>query len=61
MEQYVAEHGNALVPDDYTVDGVRLGSWVGTQRSLYKKGNMAPERVRRLGELPGWESRGPRK
>jgi superfamily II DNA or RNA helicase len=51
---YVERHGDARVPQPYTVDGYRLGAWVITQRGNYAKGTLDPDRARRLGELPGW-------
>lgn len=51
---YVAEHGHARIPDAYSVNGFRLGSWVGLQRAAYRKRTLAPDRVRRLRSLPGW-------
>ena len=55
LEAYVAEHGDARVPDAHkTQDGVALGSWVGTQRMVYKKGLLPQERITRLEALTGW-------
>jgi hypothetical protein len=54
MHQFVAEHGHANVPDPYVVGDHNLRSWVATQRSLYKRGELPDERVRELGALPGW-------
>ena len=36
-EQYFHEHGDLLVPGDYVCYGKRLGRWIGTQRTDYKK------------------------
>ena len=30
---YVERHGDARVPQSYTVDGYQLGAWVSTQRA----------------------------
>lgn len=36
-EDYYNEHGDLFVPQDYVVDGVKLGSWLQTQRRAYKQ------------------------
>ena len=52
--RYVEKHGDARVPRTYTVDGIRLGDWVVTQRQSYAKGRLDPDRERRLQDLTGW-------
>lgn len=54
LREYTAEHGTSRVPQSYTVDGVRLGFWIATQKGTYAKGRLDPARQRRLEELPGW-------
>jgi Helicase associated domain len=54
MLEYVAANGDARVPTNYTVGGVRLQGWVIEQRTRYSQGRLEPERQRRLEELPGW-------
>jgi Helicase associated domain len=51
---YAEHHGDARVPQSYTVDGYPLGAWVGTQRAFNTKGKLDPDRKRRLQDLPGW-------
>ncbi|MFC8383572.1 Helicase associated domain protein [Nocardia sp. NPDC057272] len=51
---YVEEHGNARVPQAYTVDGHRLGSWLSNQRHQLAKGTLAAGRAERLQALSGW-------
>ncbi|CAM3378010.1 DEAD/DEAH box helicase [Mycobacterium colombiense] len=51
---YVARHGDARVPDEYLLNGFRLGQWVGVQRGAHRKGTLGADRERRLDELPGW-------
>jgi len=52
LETFVKREGHARVPTDHVEDGVKLGSWVAEQRS--NRNILAPERVSRLGALPGW-------
>jgi hypothetical protein len=54
MQRFVDRHGHARVPQSYTVDGYRLGGWVGEQRTNYTGGTLKAERQRRLEDLPGW-------
>ena len=51
---YAAEHGDALVPAAYVVDGFRLGGWVNTQRLAHFDGSMLPTRRKRLENVSGW-------
>jgi hypothetical protein len=51
---YAAEHGDALVPAAYVVDGFRLGGWVNTQRLAHFDGTMLPTRRKRLENVSGW-------
>ena len=54
LQKYVRSFGNAKVPDQYKVDGIQLGKWVGKQRQKHKAGNLLPELVARLESLNGW-------
>jgi len=54
LQEYLAEHGDALVPTAFKVDGYPLGKWVRTQRKHHAKGTLDPDRERRLQDLPGW-------
>jgi hypothetical protein len=51
---YVRRNGDARVPFSYTVDGVKLGSWINTQRTNHAQGVLDPDRASRLENLPGW-------
>ncbi|MGB8390262.1 helicase associated domain-containing protein, partial [Mycobacterium sp.] len=51
---YVECHGHARVPQSYSLDGYKLGQWVGVQRANRTKGTLAAGRQRRLEDLPGW-------
>jgi hypothetical protein len=51
---FYAQHGHLLPPDsdDYRVPGgERLGRWLREQRSRYRKGAMAPDRVAQLDQI----------
>ena len=51
---YIERHGDARVPQGYTVDGYQLGAWVNSQRSRHNQKKLEPDRAERLAELPGW-------
>jgi superfamily II DNA or RNA helicase len=51
---YVDHHGDARVPQTYTVDGYKLGAWVRKQRAKHADGILDADRQRRLQNLPGW-------
>lgn len=53
--EYVAEHGDANVPNSWIVGGdFKLGKWVSQQRNDWRKGVLTYERQERLASLPGW-------
>ena len=55
LEEYVAQFGNALVPDGWkTVDGYALGGWCRSQRQIFRKGLLDPKKQVRLHALRGW-------
>ena len=37
LRQYRQHHGHCRVPQSYEIDGVKLGTWLYTQRQGYKK------------------------
>lgn len=52
LEDYVAEHGSALLRQDITYKGFPLGQWVSNQKTRWK--TLGTQRQERLRELPGW-------
>lgn len=54
LTKYAAEHGDALVPAAYLIDGYKLGGWVLTQRLAYSDGTMLAGRRQRLENASGW-------
>jgi hypothetical protein len=54
LSKYVALYGTSQVPAKHVEDEFRLGSWVNTQRTKYRSGKLAPDRVERLEALPSW-------
>lgn len=55
MVDYVNENGDSLIPQSYVIEGYPLGSWAMTQRQHCKKGTLAPDRLKKLADVPGWE------
>lgn len=54
LSEYAEQHGSCRLPEGYTVSGVSLHTWAGTQRVVYAKGNLTEDRQQRLESLPGW-------
>jgi superfamily II DNA or RNA helicase len=46
--------GHCDVPQSYSIDGVRLGAWVGQQRLQHRQGRLSQARSERLEALPDW-------
>lgn len=56
---FEAETGHCRVPADVLIEGVDFARWVHKQRTIYRKGKMTPERVRKLLEIPSWSFESP--
>jgi hypothetical protein len=54
LQRFVEREGHARVPQTTREDGFRLGSWVDRQRQFRARGELDPDRERRLETLPGW-------
>ena len=54
LENYVELFGHARVPDNYKINELALGKWVGKQRQKFKNGDLSKERIEELESLPGW-------
>lgn len=55
LERYVQSKGTAAMASSSVIDGLDLGQWCNEQRSLYGRGKLSDECVKRLRVLPGWE------
>jgi hypothetical protein len=51
---FIRKEKHAQVPKDYVVEGVPLGAWVTEQRRLYRHGELAELRIRKLEALGLW-------
>ena len=54
LQVFVASQGHARAPAASTVDGFRLGRWVGHQRILFTQGKLPVSRTRQLEQFPQW-------
>ncbi|QDD95132.1 Superfamily II DNA and RNA helicase [Roseomonas mucosa] len=55
LRAFVAEEGHTRVPEGFkTDDGFPLDNWIGSRRQEYRKGTLAPEKVRLLEAVEGW-------
>ena len=54
LARYVAREGHARVPHGYLEGGFPLGSWVLSRRRDKRADKLAPERIARLEQMPGW-------
>lgn len=55
LKWYVQTRGTAATVPRTVFHGLDLGRWCSRQRSLYGRGKLSDERVKRLQVLPGWE------
>ncbi len=54
LESFVQREGHARVPQQQVERDINIGSWVATQRSMYRSQKLASNRVARLEALPSW-------
>ncbi|WP_280304994.1 DEAD/DEAH box helicase [Nocardia abscessus] len=59
LTAYVETHCHARVPQTYTIDKYKLGSWLNNQRHYLRTGKLAANRAERLQALPGWANTDP--
>ena len=53
-KQYYEENGDLNIPQDYVVNGVRLGVWIHTQRRIYKgqlTSHLTPGHIQKLNDV----------
>ena len=56
LYEFVKREGHAHVPRQFVLkNGLKLGSWIQTQRYNYKKGNLSEDRCHALENIAGWE------
>ena len=49
--EYLQKHGNLLIPQNYIIENIKLGSWISVQRYLYKKGKLSADRIEKLNSI----------
>jgi superfamily II DNA or RNA helicase len=54
LTNFEKEHGHAMPPQTYEVDGIQLGSWVSHQRMRYNKGKLSKQEVGQFESLTNW-------
>jgi len=54
LAAYAAAHGTAMTKSSVTWQGAKIGDWAAHQRYARRDGLLAPSRIARLEELPGW-------
>ena len=55
LKRYVERFEDCSPDRSSEYDGLNIGTWIGTQRTAYKKGDMDSNRIRLLESLPCWE------
>ena len=48
---YNNQHGNVMVPNNYTVNDFNLGYWLHNQRSAYTRGQLSKKRIQKLNDI----------
>ena len=55
LQEFREREGHARVPSKFeTAYGLPLNKWIEKQRMKYRKGELSPERIRRLKAVDGW-------
>ena len=50
-KKYYDEHGDLNVNAHYEINGVKLGTWISSQRESFKKGRLSDEQINKLNEI----------
>ena len=50
-KKYYEEHGDLNVNAHYEINGVKLGTWISSQRESFKKGRLSDEQINKLNEI----------
>ena len=51
LKEYKDRHGDCNVPAGWAGNDIKLGSWVGTQRTRYSEGKLSNDRIKRLEDV----------
>ena len=54
IEEFCNIHGHSIVPTGYTVDGMRLDTWVNGVRNRYRRSVLAESTIQRLEGIQEW-------
>ena len=55
LEAYVAETGTSRATQTYiNAEGFKLGVWINTRRTDYRRGKLSEEEIKQLEAFPGW-------
>ena len=54
LVRFTEREGHAIVPKTHEEDGLKLGNWIGTQRTTHRSGKLENDGVRRLEAVRGW-------
>lgn len=49
--KYYEKFGHLNIKTDITIDGVKIGTWLSTQKHLYKKGKLSKEKILKLEDI----------
>ena len=50
-KRYYEEHGDLNVNAHCEINGIKLGTWISSQRESFKKGRLSEEQIKMLGEI----------
>jgi hypothetical protein len=54
LVRFASREGHTRVPAEHKESGLRLGTWVNTQRARRRRGTLDGSQIARLEVLPGW-------
>lgn len=54
VKKFAIENGHSTLPEDYSVQGKNLQSWVHNQKQRRRTGQLEEDRINLMEDLPGW-------